>query len=165
MIPTSDGSRAKAFFQKLPAAEAAAIREAVVAAIAKTAELSAEIGILASQKGLDIITQTQNNAAVVESTALDVAADVLASHWHARRAPGASVDGEAAALGAAGVAAGMSVGSVRHDLYRAGSILGDAEAIASGSPEKIVRRAGQHVFWRAFGKIGRGIFRGIGGKR
>ena len=37
--------------------------------------------------------------------------------------------------------------------------------VASGNPEKIVRRAGQHVFWRMFGNAGRSIFRKISGKR
>lgn len=70
--------------------------------------------------------------------------------------------GAAVAVGAAGaIAAGASLGKVRHTMYRAGSVLGDAEAIASGNPQRVVRRIGQHIFWRAFGRAGRALFKGI----
>ena len=162
MIPTSDGSRWKAFLSKMDPKAAEALRSAIVAAISKTAELCAEVGVLASERKLDIIDETQRNATPIESTALDVAADVLAS---AHADHGVDVGAAIAAATASVVASGVSIGKVRGDLYRAGSVIGDVEAVASGNPEKIVRRAEQHFFWRFFGRLGRSIFRGIGGGR
>ena len=163
MIPTSDGSRAKALFAHMDSATAQALRSAIIAAIAKASELATEAAALAAPEKQDaILTAVQDNAAPIESTALDAAADVLGD-FHA---PGKSNIGAALAAGtAAAVAGGVSLGKVRGDMYRAGSVLGDVEAVASGDPEKIVRRGAQHVFWRAFGRAGRAIFRGIGGKR
>ncbi len=159
MIPTSDGSRAAGVFAKLDPHVAATLRAALTAAIAKTAELGAEVGVVCKERNLDVIAVMQKNVTPIENTALDAAADVLADAWFSS---GNAIP-QVAALGA--VAAGVaSTGSIRGGLYRAGSILGDAEAVASGNPEKIVRRGAQHVFWRAFGNAGRAIFRGFGGK-
>jgi hypothetical protein len=160
MIPTSDGSRFNALLSKMDPKAAEALRSALVAAIAKASELCAEVGVLASARGLDIIEETGRNATVIENTAQDVFADVLSSHAEQGVDVGAAI--AAASMGA--VAGGVSLGKVRHAAYRAGSVLGDVEAIASGNPEKIVRRGMQHIFWRAFGKAGRSIFRIIGGK-
>jgi hypothetical protein len=161
MIPTSDGSRAQALFSKMDPKAAEALRVALVAAIAKAAELCAEVGVLAPQRGLDVIEETQRNATPIENTAMDVFADTLAVHSEHVVDVGAAI----AAGTVAAVAGGVSLGKVRHAAYRAGSVLGDVEAVASGNPEKIVRRGVQHVFWRAFGKAGRSIFRMIGGGR
>lgn len=161
MIPTSDGSRAKALFASMDPQAAAALRAAIVAAIARSSSLTAEVAVVAKARNLDMVHEVQRNVLPIENTSLDAAADVLAQH----SAPVSSI-GAALAAGAAGaMAAGVSVGKVRGELYHAGSMLGDAEALASGNPRKIVRRGMQHVFWRAFGKAGRSIFRGIGGKR
>lgn len=160
MIPTSDGSRAKTLFARMDPKAAEALRTAIVAAISKTAELCAEVGVLASKQDLDIIDETQRNADPIENTALDAFADVLAQPQDA----GVDVGAAIAAGTVAAVAGGVSIGKVRHDIYRAGSVLGDVEAVASGDPEKIVRRGVQHVFWRVFGRLGRSIFRDIGGK-
>jgi hypothetical protein len=170
MIPTSDGSRAKAALARMNPKAAAALREALVAAIAKASELAAEACALSVQKHLaagvaisanDVIDAVTENTAPIESTALDAAADVLSAH----EAQGVDVGTAIAAGTVAAVAGGASLGKVRGEVYHAGSVLGDVEAVASGSPEKIVRRGAQHAFWRAFGKAGRGIFRKIGGKR
>lgn len=40
--------------------------------------------------------------------------------------------------------------ATRRKVYRAGSILGDVEAVASGSPVKIVKRAGRKWIGRRF---------------
>ncbi len=161
MIPITDGSRAKAYLARLNPKAADALRGALVAAIAKASELTAEVAVLAAQKQLDVLDEVQNNAAPIESTALDAAADVLGQH----AAQGVDVGAALAAGTVAAVASGMTIGKVRGDMYHAGSVLGDVEAVASGNPEKIVRRGAQHVFWRAVGKAGRGVFRKIGGKR
>jgi len=168
ILPTSDGSKAKATFQNsgLDGERAAKTAEAAMNSAITMVMYIAMDGLPA-----DIQTRIKANVnkdlEIVVNTSMDLAAKAylqapappVSSPPHPSSAPGI------ATATIAGLAGGASVGAVRHDLYRAGSILGDAEAIASGNPEKIVRRAGQHVFWRAFGKLGRGIFRGIGGKR
>ncbi len=161
MIPTSDGSRAKTFFAGMDARAAQALRDAIIAAVAKASELATEAAALAAPDKQDaILTAVQDNAAPIESTALDAAADVLGQH----SMQGVDVGAALAAGTVAAVAGGMTIGKVRGAMYRGGSVLGDVEAVASGDPEKIVRRGAQHVFWRAFGKAGRSIFRKIGGK-
>lgn len=163
MIPTSDGSRARALFAHLETGAAQALHSALVAAIAKASELATEAAVLIAPDKQDaILTAVQDYAAPIDSTALDVAADILAAY----HAPGKPNIGAAIAAGtAAALASGVSIGKVRGEMYRDGSVLGDVEAVASGNPEKIVRRGAQHVFWRAFGKLGRSIFRAIGSKR
>lgn len=181
MIPTSDGSTARAFFAHLDAEAASVLQSAIQKAIAKATELAAEaagLGALKAAKILDHLTDEQaqaimqnavkaidDNIEPIEDTALDAAVAVFAQHPAQIRKIEQTVSGAAAAVVAgAALTGGLSVGKVRHDLYRAGSILGDVEAVASGNPRRIARRVGQHVFWRAFGKLGRSIFRGIGGK-
>ncbi len=170
MIPISDGSRAKAYFARMNPKAAAALRNAIVAALAKASELSAEACAVSVQKHLDagiavvaddVVTAVQENEAPIASTALDAAADALSQ----QSSQGVDVGVAIAAGTVAAVAGGMTIGKVRGDMYHAGSVLGDVEAVASGNPEKIVRRGAQHVFWRAVGKAGRGVFRKIGGKR
>lgn len=181
MIPTTDGSAASAFFERLDPETADILRRAINAAIAKASELTSEaagLGTLKAAKVLDHLTDEQaeaimqnavkavdDNVRWIESTAIDTAVAVFAQHPAQIRKIEQTISGPAAAVVAgAALTGGLSVGKARHDLYRAGSLLGDAEAIASGNPQRIVRRVGQHVFWRAFGKLGRAIFRGIGGK-
>lgn len=165
MIPTSDGSRAKALFARFDALTASTLRAALEAAIAKASVLTTEAAALAALDKQDAILEAvQANIVPIKSTALDAAADIFARD--AAQAHGPSDISTAIAAGTVGaLAAGASLGNVRGKMYRAGSVLGDVEAVASGDPRKIVRRVGQHVFWRAFGSLGRGIFRGIGGKR
>lgn len=182
MIPTSDGKAAQAFFANLEPETAQVLRSAIQAAIAKSSELTAEVsglGAIRAAKILDGLSDEQqagiaknavkavdDNIVPIEDTAMDAAVAVFAAHPHQLRKVKEAISGPAAAVVAgAAITGGLTAGKVRHDLYHAGSLIGDAEAIASGNPEKIVRRAGQHIFWRAFGKLGRGIFRGIGGKR
>lgn len=161
MIPTTDGSRFTAMSAKMDPQSAAALRSAVIAAIAKASELTVEVAVLAAARKLDVIDETKHNIPAIENTALDAFADALAAS-----APSGVDVGAAIAAGAIGAAAaGVSIGKVRGEMYHAGSVLGDVEAVASGNPEKIVRRAGQHVFWRMFGNAGRSIFRKISGKR
>jgi hypothetical protein len=159
MIPTSDGSKANALFAKMDPKIAAALRAAVIEAVAKSSELTCEVAVLAAEKKLDVVDEAQRNITPIENTALDAFADTFAAN-----APhGVDVGAAIAAGTAAALAGGVSIGKVRGDMYHAGSVLGDVEAVASGNPEKIVRRGAQHVFWRAFGRAGRSIFRKIGG--
>ncbi|MHB8355061.1 MAG: hypothetical protein ACYDDQ_00010 [Vulcanimicrobiaceae bacterium] len=159
MIPTTDGSAAKALFAHIEPKTAVALRNVLAAAIAKASELGA---LAVSEKQGAILTTVQENAAPIESTALDAAAHALAAHFP----PGVPNIGAALAAATIGsIAAGASISKARGEMYHASSVLGDVEAVASGNPEKVIRRAAQHVFWRAFGNAGRSIFRRIGGKR
>ena len=47
----------------------------------------------------------------------------------------------------------------RRRLYRAGSILGDLEAIASGDPGRVARRYVRKSAWRAQGRATRRVLR------
>jgi hypothetical protein len=127
---------------------ATALRAALVAAIAKASELATEACALSVQKHLaagvaisanDVIDAVAENTAPIESTALDAAADVL----NAQAAQGVDVGAAIAAGTVAAVAGGMTLGKARGEVYHAGSVLGDVEAVASGNPEKIVRRGAQ----------------------
>lgn len=154
----TDGSAAKARFATMDAKTAEILREMISAAINTGVEMTAQAVFDVVPDKIRPISDAIDAALPgIVSTAMDAATSPLGS-------PGSANAVEGIALGAA-VAGGLRLASVRHDLYRAGSVLGDAEAIASGSPRLIVRRIGQHVFWRAFGRLGRAIFRGIGGKR
>jgi hypothetical protein len=176
MISTSDGSRAKAFFSAMDPKAGQILQSAIVAAISKTAALSGEAAALAASevaKKLYSLSQEQqnvfannavkaisDNVTVIECTALDAAADALAKS----KVEGIDIAAVIAAGTAVAVAGGASIPKLRRAAYRAGSVLGDVEAIASGDPKKIVRRGVQHTFWRSFGRVGRSIFRGIGGR-
>ena len=158
ILPTSDGSKAKAIFLHSGPDGERAERTALAA---MNSAIKMVLYLAMDGMPADIETRIKanvnKNLEIVVSTSLDCTATAYGPVPQSAPA--------VAAATVAGLAAGASVGKVRHDLYRAGSLLGDAEAIASGNPEKMARRAGQHIFWRAFGKLGRGIFRGIGGKR
>lgn len=111
---------------------------ALIAAMAKTATLGTEVAVICKARNLDVIDAMQKNVTPIENTGLDAAADVLLEAWFGA---GKEIPQVAALVAvAAGVA---STGSIRGDLYRRGA---------------------QHVFWRAFGKAGRAIFRGLTGK-
>ncbi len=168
ILPTSDGSKAKSIFLNagLDGDRAVKCADAAMNSAIKMVLYLAMDGLPADIEA-KITANVNKHLDVVVNTSLDLAATAYVQATPPappRPASPPSAPGIAAAS-AAGLAAGASIGAVRHDLYRAGSVLGDAEAIASGNPERIARRAAQHVFWRAFGKLGRGIFRGIGGKR
>ena len=182
LLPTTDGTAARAFFAKLDPEAAHLLQTAIQKAIATSSELSTEAAALGAMQaanlldgvsdkqqpdiGKNAVKAVDENIAAIENTALDAAVAVFVANPMQIRKVEQSISGTAAAVAAGAAAAGgLTVGKARHDLYRAGSILGDAEAIASGKPEKIVRRVGQHIFWRAFGKVGRSIFRGLSGKR
>ena len=142
---------------------AVAWRDALTAAIAKVSELATEAAALAAPEKQDaILRAVQHNTAPIESTALDAAANALAAHVSAG---GMNLGAALAAATIGSMAAGASIGKVRGEMYHAGGVLGDVEAVASGNPEKVIRRGAQHVFWRAFGNAGRSIFRRIAGKR
>lgn len=155
MIPITDGSKADAFFNA--SKDGHIVREAIVAAIARGSTLATQLAALAVPGEMEgaVVDAVQAKVQDIDNTALDAAVDVLISHYQPAN------DGSLAGIAAAGamLLAGGKWGAARHDLYRAGAMLGDAEAIASGNPEQIARRAGQHVFWRAFGRLGRAIFR------
>ncbi len=51
------------------------------------------------------------------------------------------------------------INKTRHKLYRSASILGDVNAIISGSPKKIAKRFGRKVVGKQSGKTIRTIFR------
>ena len=140
MIPRTDGSRAEKLFASLNPATAAMLREAIVEAIASAATLATEsAGMAAPDRQDAILTAAESNVASIEMTALDVAAAVLSQHAAQHpKGPGVGAVIAAGALGAA--ASGVSIGKVRGGLYRAGSVLGDVEAVGSGNPAKIVRR-------------------------
>ena len=178
MIPTSDGSAARAFLGRIDPESAAVLSAVLQAAISKSAELATEaasLGAAQAAKLIDGLSDIQQagivknavravdeNIAPIKNTALDAAIAVFASHPAQIKKLERTISGDAAAVVAgAAITGGLSAGAVRHDLHRAGSILGDAEAIASGNPQRIARRIGQHVFWRAFGRMGRSIFRGL----
>jgi hypothetical protein len=48
---------------------------------------------------------------------------------------------------------------IRRATYRAGSVLGDVEALASGSPAKIGKRIIRKTIWKAWGKFARSALR------
>jgi|GEM_PF-1880720 len=176
MTPLSDGSRWKALAGKMDPKAAEALQSALVEAISVSVEVSSEAAELAvsmaakqlyslpeeQQKVLagNAVKAVNDNLVAIANTALDAFADSLAQAHTA----GVDVGAAIAAASAGAVLGGASLGKVRHAAYRAGSVIGDVEAVASGDPKKIVRRAEQHIFWRAFGKLGRSLFRNIGGK-
>jgi hypothetical protein len=45
----------------------------------------------------------------------------------------------------------MKLWKLRRSLYRSASLLGDIEALASGSPTKIMKRAARKRVWRMAG--------------
>ena len=168
LLPTSDGANAKATFQN-SGLDGERAEKTAVAAMNSAIKMVLALAMdgMPAETEAKILANVNQHLDVVVSTSLDCAATAYLQApqpAHASPTKPSSAPGVAAAT-IAGLGAGASIGAVRHGLYRAGSMLGDAEAIASGNPEKIVRRAGQHIFWRAFGRLGRGIFRGIGGKR
>src|ERR1039458_10059986 len=80
MIPKSDGSRAKALFARFDAKTAATLREALTAAIARAAELATEAAVLAAPDKADATFKAEEaSVESIESSALDVAADIFAS--------------------------------------------------------------------------------------
>ena len=56
----------------------------------------------------------------------------------------------------------MSLSKLRRQLYRAGRDLGDVEAVASGNPDKIARRALRKRVYRAEGRVTRRWLRRFG---
>lgn len=53
----------------------------------------------------------------------------------------------------------MSVNKTRSLLYKAARLLGDFQAISSGSPKKMTKRVGRRVTGRAAGKTMRKLFK------
>jgi hypothetical protein len=53
-----------------------------------------------------------------------------------------------------------TIGDARRITWRASSILGDVEAVASGSPARVGRRMVRKAVWRAIGKAMRGVLTG-----
>src|SRR5579872_3875148 len=166
MIETTDGTFAQAAFEKLPRAEATRLRDALQRAIHVALEGTAQeifLGFPQQAQALGA-TLTDEKLLGIMHTALDAAMTVYIDETPREvDHPSAAAAVIAGAIGTS--AAGISVGKVRHDSSRAGSGRGAAEAGARGNPPKMVRRVEQHLFWRAFGKLGRSLFRGIGGKR
>ena len=156
LLPTSDGSKAKAVFLS-NGSDGERAEHCTEAAMNMAIKMTMCIAMdaLPPDVQTNIRTKIDAHLAAIVNTSMDAAADAYSS--------GTTATAAAVGAGVAAAVAATSIGRVRHALYRSGSVLGDVEAVASGNPEKIVRRVGQHVFWRAFGKLGRGIFRGIGG--
>jgi len=50
-----------------------------------------------------------------------------------------------------------AIGKTRRQLYRSARILGDIDALASGSPKRIAGRLWRKAVWRWLGRIGRGM--------
>jgi hypothetical protein len=53
----------------------------------------------------------------------------------------------------------MSINKTRGLLYKAARLLGDFQAVSSGSPKKITRRVGRRITGRAAGKTMRKLFK------
>ncbi len=53
----------------------------------------------------------------------------------------------------------MSVNKTRGLLYKAARLLGDYQAVSSGSPKKVTKRVGRRVTGRAAGKAMRKLFK------
>lgn len=53
----------------------------------------------------------------------------------------------------------MSISRIRRLLYRSGSVLGDVEAVASGKPDRMIKRVIRKELYRDMGRAIRGIFR------
>jgi len=53
----------------------------------------------------------------------------------------------------------MSVHKTRGFLYKAARLLGDYQALSSGSPKKVAKRAGHRVTGRAAGRTMRKLFK------
>ena len=49
----------------------------------------------------------------------------------------------------------MSAGKVRRLLYRAGALVGDAQAVASGDLTRIGRRLVRKAAWQSWGRLAR----------
>ena len=168
-IPITDGTKAKRLFTT-----SGAEGEMAAQIAEKAMHTALEMTLLIAMNGRAPDVQSSLAAAVNEhleaivNTSMDAAADAFTAGRTAiasQQSPHAAATEAAIGAGVAAASAATSIGRVRHALYRGGSVLGDVEAVASGNPERMVRRAEQHVFWRAFGRVGRGLFRGIGGKR
>lgn len=155
MTQTTDGKAAEAYFSRLDPAIAGLLRAAIVAAIAKSSALTAQTAVLRAHASPELIDEITAEIPSIENTALDAAIGVLEQPHGASPA---SVVGALAAGTAGALASGVTIGKVRGELYHAGSVLGDVEAIASGNPRTVVRRGIQHVFWHSFGRAGRSLF-------
>ena len=166
MIETTDGTFAQGALEKMPAAEAQRLRDVIQKAAHVGIEGAAQTVFFAFPHEAQQLAAalTDETLEALLYTALDAAVKVYLDETPREVAhPSVAAAAVAGAIGAS--AAGISVGKVRGELYRAGSVLGDVEAVASGNPARMVRRVEQHVFWRTFGRFGRSIFRGLGGKR
>lgn len=53
-----------------------------------------------------------------------------------------------------------TIGDARRITWRASSVLGDVEAVASGSPARVGQRILRKAMWRTIGKAMRGILTG-----
>ncbi len=51
------------------------------------------------------------------------------------------------------------LGSVRRGAYKVGRVLGDVQAVTSGSPTKMAKRVGRKIAWKTVGKGMRKLFR------
>lgn len=53
----------------------------------------------------------------------------------------------------------MSINITRGLLYKAARLLGDVQAVSSGSPKKMTKRVGRRITGRAAGKTMRKLFK------
>jgi hypothetical protein len=53
----------------------------------------------------------------------------------------------------------MSINKTRGLLYKATRLLGDVQAVSSGSPKKMTKRVGRRITGRAAGKTMRKLFK------
>jgi hypothetical protein len=140
----SDGSASRAAFARMAPDVAKAIEGALFATFNAAIEGMVANGAPAPADpvlGRILSTALDRGVAALGATSSGAPSDAIVTAAVAGAVVGAVAQG------------GPTIGAVRHAAYRAGSMLGDAQAVASGSPAKMVQRAETHVLWRFLGRV------------